>query len=156
MSTIDIVTTRRGGAAMWEEGGGLTSGGTATVIAGRNGEELRPVYVLRGGHLACGKHALIGVYDGFHIVRVDVSRGDLCRATISRILSVAIRAIGEERWEATADVEEVNAFSEGEWDKPLAEMFGPAVAAAFRKAATYHCRTPFFVVDDQAKPASTS
>jgi hypothetical protein len=99
----------------------------------------------RGGHLACGNHALITVHEGFYIVHAGVSRGTRSSASIQRIVKVSVKDIDGERWEATADVEEVNTFSRGEWDKPLDEKFAPAVEAAFRKASSYHCRSAYFV-----------
>lgn len=148
---ISIDTTKRGFAAMWESGGGLTSGGSATIIAGRNGEARRPIYVPRGGHLACGSHALIGVDRGFYVVRAGVSRGTRSSASVSRIVGVSVKDINGEKWEATAELEEVNTFSEGEWDTPLDPKLVPAVEAAFNKAGSFHCRSAYFV-DTSAKP----
>src|SRR3989344_2063722 len=150
MKTISIDTTKRGFAAMWEAGGGLTSGGSSTIITGRNGEARRPVYMPRGGHLACGNHALITVHEGFYIVHAGVSRGTRSSASISRIVSVSVKDIDGEKWEAKAETEEVNNFSKGEWDKPLDEKFAPAVEAAFHKAGSYHCRSAYYV-DTSAK-----
>lgn len=143
--TIKIDTTKRGFAAMWESGGGMTSGGSATIITGRNGEARRPVYMPRGGHLACGNHALITVYEGCHIVHASVSRGTRSSASISRIVKVSVKDIDGERWDAQAEVEQVNAFSAGEWDKPLDQKFAPAVEAAFHKAGSYHCRSAYYI-----------
>ena len=151
MKTISIDTTKRGFAAMWESGGGLTSGGSATIITGKNGEARRPVYMPRGGHLACGDHALITVHEGFYIVHAGVSRGTRSSASISRIISVSVKDISGEKWEAKAEGEEVNTFSKGEWDKPLDEKFAPAVEAAFHKAGSYHCRSAYYI-DNSAKP----
>lgn len=154
MRTISIDTTKRGFAAMWESGGGMTSGGSATIITGKNGEPRRPVYMPRGGHLACGNHALITVHEGFYIVHAGVSRGTRSSASISRIVSVSVKDIDGEKWEAKAETEEVNNFSKGEWDKPLDEKFAPAVEAAFRKAGSYHCRGAYYI-DTSAKPETT-
>jgi hypothetical protein len=148
---ISINATKRGFAAMWESGGGLTSGGSATIITGRNGEPRRPVYMPRGGHLACGNHALITVHDGFHVVYASVRRGSRDSASVWRIVSTSVKDIDGEKWEATADVEEVNTFSNGEWDKPLDEKLVPAVEAAFRKASAYHCRSAYYIDTSEKK-----
>src|SRR3989344_3761112 len=150
MKTIGIDTTKRGFAAMWESGGGMTSGGASTIITGRNGESRRPVYMPRGGHLACGNHALITVHDGFYFVYAGVSRGSRSSASVWRIVSTSVKDIDGEKWSASAEVELVNQFSKGEWDKPLDEKFAPAVEAAFRKAGSYHCRSAYYV-DTSAK-----
>lgn len=151
---IQITTTKRGFGAMWECGGGLTSSGSATIITGRNGEARRPVYIPRGGHLACGNHALITVHEGFYIVNVHVSRGTRSSANISQILSVSVKDINGEKWEAQAEVEAVNTFSNGEWDKPLDGKFHLPVEAAFNKASCYHCRTPYYI-DNSPKPETS-
>ena len=143
--TININTTKRGFAAMWESGGGMTSGGSVTIITGRNGEARRPIYMPRGGHLACGKHALIGVSDGFYIVTASVRRGSHDSASIERIISVSVKDIDGEKWQASVEVEVVNTFTRGEWNHPLDEKFAPAVEAAFRKAGSYHCRSAYYV-----------
>ncbi len=145
MTTMRIDTTKRGIPAIWESGGGLTSGGSSTIIAGREGEKRRPVYVPRGGHLSGGNHALIAVHEGFFIVRAGVSRGTRSSATISRIVSVSVKDIDGVKWDATATVELVNSFSRGEWDSPLDPKFVPAVEAAFAKAGEYHCRSAYYI-----------
>jgi hypothetical protein len=143
--TISIDTTKRGFAAMWESGGGMTSGGSATIITGRNGEARRPVYMPRGGHLACGNHALITLHDGFYFVHAGVSHGSRSSASIWRIVSTSVKDIDGEKWSASAQVELVNSFSKGEWDTPLDEKFAPALEAAFRKAGSYHCRSAVYI-----------
>ena len=151
MSTIKIDTTKRGYAAMWEQGGGMTSGGSATIITGRSGEARRPIYMPRGGHLACGKHALIGVANGFIIVTASVRRGERESASIKRIVGTTVKDVHGEKFEATAEVEVLNTFTRGEWDKPLDSKFEAAVEAAFRKAGSYHCRSAYYV-DNSARP----
>lgn len=147
-----ITTTKRGIAALWECGGGRTSGGSATVITGRSGEPRRPVYVPRGGHLCCGEHALITIHDGFYIVEAEVRYGDLSSVTIFKIVSTKVVDIDGERWDATAEVEPVNRFNKGEWDSPLAEKFKPAVEAAYNKACDYHCRSAYYIDTTGVKP----
>lgn len=142
---ISISTTKRGFPAMWESGGGMTSGGSATIIAGRNGEACRPVFMPRGGHLACGEHALICVHEGYYIVHTRVSHGERFSATIQRIVTTSVKDIDGEKWEAFAEVEEINTFSRGEWNISLDEKFVKVVEAGFRKASSYHCRSAYFV-----------
>lgn len=143
--TIEIAATKRGFAAMWERGGRRSSGGSAIIITGRKGEKRRPVYVPRGGHLSCGNHALITVHEGYYFVCAGMVHGVRSSASIWRIVKVSVKDIDGERWEAKAEVEEVNTFSNDKWNKPLDERFVPAVEAAFRKADDYHCRSAYFV-----------
>ena len=152
--TETITSTKRGFAAMWESGGGMTSGGSATIITGRNGEARRPVYIRRGGHLSCGDHALITVHEGFYVVRASMRRGTRSSASVWRILSTTVKDIDGERWEAKAEMELVNSFSNGEWDKVLTEKFKPAVEAAFGKASTYHNRSAWYI--DTSERGETS
>lgn len=151
---IPIDTTKRGFPAMWERGGGLTSGGSAQIITGRNGEARRPIYMPRGGSLSCGDHALIGVDRGFHVVTASVRHGERESAAIKRIVSTSVKDIDGQKFEATAEVEVVNTFTRGEWDKPLDEKFAPAVEAAFRKSDSYHCRSAYYI-DSSEKPAAS-
>jgi len=151
MEKIKIDTTKRGFAAMWESGGGYTSHGSSIVITGRNGEPRRPIYVPRGGHLACGNHALIGIAEGFYIVKASVRHGSRSSTSIAEIKSISVKDIHGEKFEASAEVETVNTFSEGEWDRPLEQKFESAVEAAFRKAGVYHCRSAYYV-DSSEKP----
>lgn len=51
---IELTITKKGLPALWESGGGATNTGSATIIAGPNGEKLVPIYVRRSGHLSCG------------------------------------------------------------------------------------------------------
>ena len=140
-----IYSTKRGFAAMWESGGGMTSGGSATIITGRKGETRRPVYVPRGGHLACGNHALITVHNGFYVIHASVSHGTRSSASIWKILSTSVKDIDGEKWEATAEMELINYFDKGEWNTVFDEKFKPAVEAAFRKASNYHCRRAMYI-----------
>jgi hypothetical protein len=143
--TIRINTTKRGIPAIWESGGGMTSGGSATIITKKDGSKPQAIYTPRGGHLSCGEHALVAVHEGFYTVNAGISRGVRSSATIERIISTSVKDIDGEKWEATAEVETVNTFSCGEWDKPLDEKFVPAVEAAFSKAGSHHCRSAYYI-----------
>lgn len=152
--TIAITTTKRGIAATWEKGGGMTSGGSATIIAKPDGSKPRAVYVPRGGHLACGEHALIAVHEGYYLVYAGVSRGTRSSATIERIVATSVKDVHGQKFEATAEVEVVNTFSQGEWDKPLEQKLEATVEAAFRKASTYHCRSAVYIDTSKRMPES--
>ena len=142
-----ISVTKRGLPAVWECGGGMTSGGSATIIAQSDGGKPHAIYIRRGGDLSCGQHALVPVHEDYIIVTVRLKRDVRESATIEKILSVVVREIGQEEWEATADVEIINTFSLGEWEKDLPQGLVPAVEAAFSKAGDYHCRSPYYVAE---------
>ncbi len=145
MSKITIDTTKRGLAATWERGGGLTSGGSAVIIAKPDGSKPRAVYIRRGGHLACGEHALVALHEGYYLVHAGVSRGTRSSGRIERIVSVSVKDIDGVRFEASAEVKVVNTFSEGSWDRPLDAKLEAAVKAAFGKASTYHNRSAWYI-----------
>ena len=149
-----IETTKRGFPAVWESGGGMTSGGSATVIAKPDGSAPRAVFVPRRGHLACVRHALICVHKGFYLVHASVSRGTRSSARIERITATAVTDNDGESWSATAAMETVNTFSRGEWDRPLDEKFSAAVEVAFRKASIYHCRSAMYIDESPRKEVS--
>jgi hypothetical protein len=152
--SITIDATKRGIPAIWETGGGLTSGGSATIIAKADGTKPRAVYVRTRGHLSRGPHALVCVHEGFYLVHAGVGRGVRQSARIERIVKTSVKDIHGEKFEATAEVEVVNTFSRGEWDKPLEAKFEAAVEAAFGKALTYHCRRAVYI-DTSERSAET-
>lgn len=154
MRTIKIDATKRGLPAIWETGGGLTSGGSATIIAKADGSKPRAVYVRTGGHLAGGPHALICVHEGFYLVTASVRRGERESAAIKRIVKTSVKDVHGEKFEASAEVEVINTFSRGEWDRPLEAKFEAAVEAAFHKASTYHCRYAVYI-DTSERSAET-
>ena len=132
-------TTRRGEPAIWEEGGGMTSRGSATLVAGPHGEKLRPLFGPRGGHLACGQHAMFVARPGLLVVHADQWRDE--KVEVFRIISIDKNADGG--WDAATET--VCSFSEGVWLP--AEPQG-AVAelckAALRTAHSSHCRSVYW------------
>ncbi len=149
--SINITTTKRGIPAMWEKGGGRTSGGSSQIITGRNGEARRPVYVRKSGSLSCAEHALITVHEGFYIVNVDLSRGEVSYASILKILNTSVKDIDGHNWEAKAEVQEENVFSNGEWDTVFDPKLASALKSAIGKASSYHCRSAYFIDSSEKK-----
>lgn len=152
--SIKIEATKRGLPAIWETGGGLTSGGSATIIAKSDGSKPRAVFVRTRGHLSGGPHALVCVHEGFYLVHAGVGRGVRQSATIERIVKTSVTDVHGEKFEAVAEVEVVNTFSRGEWDKPLDAKLEAAVEAAFRKASIYHCRSAVYIDTSERAPES--
>jgi hypothetical protein len=138
MKKIDIELTKKGHPALWEKGGGMSNTGYATIIAGVKGEKLTPAYVNRRGHLACGKHALFIIKEGYHIILSDHHRGDF------EIEVYRITAINKE--EKFADMELVCEYSQGEWNVEPQEFLHAAIDAAVEKSQDYHCRSPYYVL----------
>lgn len=142
--TMALEATKRGLPATWETGGGLTSGGSATVIAKSDGSKPRPVFVRRKGNRSGGPHALIVLHEGFYLVHASVAHGARHSARVERVVATSVEDVGE-KWKAAAEVEVVNTFDRGEWDYPLDPKLEAAVEAAFRKASIYHCRSAVYI-----------
>lgn len=125
----DIVITKGGWPALWERGGALSRRGSATVITESDGSKPRPILVRNRGHLACGRHALVGLRAGMYIINAGRSGA----VEIKRI-----KRIGVQGDKALAEVEEVDNSS-------IPSELQPAVQAALKKADTYHCRYAVWV-----------
>ena len=139
MEKLKIERTKSGLPAMWECGGGYSNTGDATIVAGKDGKAKKPVYVKRGGHLACQNHALIPIVVGDYIVEASHHRVDF-KMDIYKITGFEN---GEN--ETFAFVEQVSHFSRGEWDVEPPEHLNAAIEAAMQKATCYHCREPHYV-----------
>ena len=136
MKKIVIERTKKGYPALWEQGGGYSNTGEATIIASPSGGPKRAIYIRNRGHLANGRHALIPVEAGDYVIKADHHREDF-EITIHRIINFE---------EETAVVEQVYKFSMGEWDKELPAHLEQAVHTAMHKATCYHCREPHFAI----------
>ena len=136
--------TKSGLPAIWETGGGMTNTGNAFIIADSKGEKKKSLYVRRRGHLSCGPHALVKVDVGDWFIDANHHHKDF----IIKLYKVKeVRPIKNKRgWKAL--IELVSVFSENEWsDNPPPDFLKDAIHAAVSKATTYHCRTPFYVIE---------
>jgi hypothetical protein len=141
MKKIKIEKTKKGYHALWECGGGYTNTGYATVIAGKNGEKKKAIYVRGRGELANSNHALIIIKKGDYIVVAEHHREDF-EIQILRVLDFK-----EEEGETFAITEQAYEFSRGEWDAELPTYLQAAVEAAKEKATCYHCRSPHYILE---------
>lgn len=76
MKKIEIEKTKKGFPAYWEGGGGFTNTGEATIIAGKDGQPKKAIYIRRRGHLANSNHALIILEVGDYIIEANHHRRD--------------------------------------------------------------------------------
>ena len=141
MKKILIEKTKKGYPAMWESGGGYTNTGEATIIANKDGQPKRAVYVRGRGQLANSYHALFIIEVGDYIVEADHHREDF---EISVLKVLGFEEKGEEMY---AVVEQENYFSSGEWDTELPDFLEAVVHVAMEKATCYHCRSPHFIAE---------
>ena len=147
---FSIHKSKSGIPCMWETGGGYTNTGDATIIAGPNGEKMKPLYIRRRGELACGEHALIPVQVGSIVIDADHHRGDF-HVSIYRITEIRDEETG-----TYAPVELLARYSEGEWDIIVPETLirieeapmSEALEAVREKALCYHCRSPHYIRED--------
>jgi len=140
MLTIALDSTRRGHPAIWEKGGGYTNTGHAQIVAGPNGEPLRPIYVRRRGHRANGRHALFPVSNGMVVVKASHYHQQDFRILVLRIKKVRKTEVG---W--VADIETICDYDEGVWIPTPPKELEAAIKAAKEKATCYHCRSPHYV-----------
>ncbi len=142
--TISIVRTRKGYPALWEQGGGFTNTGEATVIANSDGSPKKPLYVRTGGHLACENHALLPIKEGDLVIKASRHRNEYS------ILTYRIVKIEKEQAELEAiashhiwyDEKKKKYFNE-DGEKAL---LLDAEWAAVDKSTDYHCREPYWVL----------
>lgn len=135
MRKMEIERSKSGIPCTWESGGGYSNTGVATIIAGKNGEPKRAIYIKKRGHLANGQHALIPLMVGDYIVEANHHRGDF-EIEILKVIDFE---------EETAVVKQVNCFSMGQWDAEVPTYLETAVETAIEKATCYHCREPHFI-----------
>lgn len=134
-TTIPIVRSRRGLPCLWEEGGGFTNTGRATIIADSRGRRKRPIYIRGSGKLSCEQHALIPIEVGDIVVKASHHRRDF-KITVFRIEAI---------FEKEAVVKTIMTFEMGEWaPEPPRGYIADAVEAARQKALHYHCKEPHY------------
>ncbi len=136
---IIVDKTKKGYPALWECGGGHRNTGYSTIITGKGGQPKKAIYIRGRGELANSEHALIILEVGDHIVEANHHRRDF-RIKIFKILSFE-----KKKEEIFALIEQINCFSESEWDAELSAHLEAAVHAAVEKATCYHCREPHFI-----------
>jgi hypothetical protein len=137
MTTITITRSKRGVPCLWEQGGGATNTGHATIICTQDGQKKRPIYIRRSGSLACGKHALIPVQVGDLVIQASHYRRDF-DISVYRIAEIT---------DDEARMEQVDRYSYGEWTSGEypPENLMPAIRTGMEKATCYHCREPHYV-----------
>jgi len=141
-----VELSKSGLPVMWESGGGCSNTGSSVVIAGENGQKLKPLFIQRRGHLSNDRHALFVIEVGHFIVEISISRGSTKSAKISRVIEINenVEYYGINYKKIT--LETVNTWSQGEWSVPLEEKFLEVGTAGFNKACDYHCRTVYYAL----------
>lgn len=141
--------TKSGLVSVWEEGGGATNTGDATIICKADGTKPTATYIRRGGHLSCAQHALVPVHPGYYLIKSYHHRGDFIHE-VYRITRAFKEGEGEQA-KGKIEVILVNKYDQGEWDHPLPENLINAVNTAEDKAKCYHCREAMYVTEKEKK-----
>jgi len=141
MAKLAIERTKKGYPALWESGGGYRNTGDAVIVAGKDGQPKKAVYIRRRGELANAPHALVALENGDYIVEAHHHR---CDFTIELF---KVLGFEEREGEMFALVERVTRFDKGEWDAEFPPYLEAAVEAAVEKATCYHCRQPHFAIE---------
>jgi ribosomal protein S27E len=132
--------TAKGFPALWEQGGGYSNTGEAQIIAGPQGERLKPIYIRTKGHRANGKHALFIVQPGYHIVSVDYwNKQD----PPYNIAVYQIQRFFE--FQPNPDKPDTQLLALAEVKEPYIYL-EPAINAAIAKVRCYHCRKPHYAL----------
>lgn len=137
---FNLTLSRTGIPCLWEEGGGWTKTGSATVIAGSVGERKRAIYVRSHGNLACEHHALIPVTEGDFVVDVKYGYSWIYGERTHEIRVFRINKIDKE--DGTCEVEELTCFP---------SFLMEAMQAAMDKSNDYHCRSPHYIIQNSNK-----
>lgn len=130
------LTHGKGLPAIWEEGGMTRSGnGEAVIIANHEGLPKRPVTIKDRYN---GRHALIPVDVGDHVIRVSRAKSDV-NIFVGKIATIE----DEEYAKAICDVLAV--YNGANWEGNLPKSLEAAVQAAKAKSQDVLCSKPFFV-----------
>lgn len=129
-----------GRPVLYEQGGGASNTGRATIIAGPAGEALAPHWI---GQRAHGPHAAFRPRAGLFLVQFRYARTEGDTALIERITAL-------DGAEATTEL--VARLQQGEWEPELPSCLTAAVEAARRKSQCYHCRHAHYVRAGEIAP----
>jgi len=135
--TMNVGRSKTGLPTITESGGGMTNTGYCTVVCGKNGEALKPLFVPRG--YSNGDHAIFVAQPGMCLVNASRDRGGET-VTVERI-----KAIGTNDDPDELITEVIYEYENGDGNIPA--KFQPPVDAALGKAYCYHCREPHFIKD---------
>lgn len=137
---MTIELSKKGLPCIWEQGGAYSNTGDSILIGDAFGNPKKAIYVKRKGELSCGEHALIPLRKNDVIVTASQWRCDFT-INIYRIIDFDLE-------KKIANLELVNSFSCGEWDKELDHIYKEIVDVAKDKATSYHCRNAMYIKED--------
>lgn len=138
-----VVSTGKGIPCLWEEGGAHSAkhrSGAAVVIAGKQLERLRAIYVTRKNDRPLGQHALIPVQFGDHVIRAEIHCQDdkaLITVEVSKVGKINVAQARAVLLPVSKDVYSI--AREGTFHHET-----EAIRYAVEKAQDYECTEPYF------------
>jgi hypothetical protein len=149
VTELPIYQTKQGEPAIWEEGGATADYGFARIIAGKEGEPLKPIYIRRKRCKEWWRHALLLAYPGLIIIDTQYYLG-LTTTDVWRIVRITDphpwANEGRERPGAVVSlVAEYRSDRRDGWRPSCPEWALPALLAAGEKANCYDCRRPHYI-----------
>ena len=140
VSTLTADRTKSGLICLWEQGGGTTAGGNATIIAKGNGDIPTATFVRRQGKLANAQHAMIPVHRGYLVAQGHKKAGNKYSYEL-----FYVQKVNDQDAVPSVVVKKFNSCDfDGKWFKPLAPRYEKMVAALRQKLDDYHCRKPYY------------
>ena len=133
--TFDLVITKKGYPAMWEDGGGLSNSGHVQLICGSGGERLNAITT---GHKCLQCHALFIVRPGILVINVSRWRTEI-EANIYKLID-----INTTTKKATGKL--IYSYELCQWDIEPPFGIDAAVIAAVEKSRNYHCREAVWAI----------
>jgi hypothetical protein len=131
---MKVGRSKSGLPTVTESGGGMTNTGFATIVCGKNGERLKPLFVPRG--YSNGDHAIFVVKPAeTHLIRA--SRGKWGEG-------VSVEKVIKIDEDDSLITEVIGEYENGDGNIPL--CFKVASAVALKKTRAYHCRSPHYII----------
>lgn len=128
---LDISLSKRGIPCLNESGGAYNHKGSAQIIANKHGNKKRPLIVFSHGYLACNNHAVIPVRTEDLVFLASTSDRKEVEVKVYKIVD-----LNKEELKAT--------LQHIAWDSKFPD---PVFQAAY-KSCDYHCRTPYYILQD--------
>ena len=136
--------SKSGLATLTECGGSMSNTASCRLIATRYYNAMKPIHVFSRGELSNLDHAVFVVKEGMIVLEGDKSHGDT-QITISRIVKITPTLDGY----CDIELEKINSFAEGDWETVLPSEAVKFVAAAHDKMSDYHCRRPYWFINER-------
>ena len=145
-----VPKSKKGGVAIWEEGGAVHGSGSALIVANSDGSKPQAYRAFHDKDIFNGRHALVPVDVGSYIV-VAYATPKQDTVIIYRVKDLTIRGdVADIVTEliAAAAGDEINFYDRAtEEEHKLFAPQSPIVNAAYTQATTHHSTAPAYIAD---------